>query len=230
MADLTVSSAVDTFMQAADAAAMRAAMGATTAGAAVITVPNPSAITFLRLNANNTVSALSAADFKTALGISGSGAVVAVKSVTKTDTQTTTTINGDWTDVTGLTLTYTPTNSANGILVLVTANTGIMATTAAAMLRVVRDGSAVGVGATSGSRTSAGASGVVNANGVDGLQTLAFHFLDTPGDTSSHTWKVQFCALTGTTGTAYINRTSTDGDVSYTGRGISTLTIMEVTP
>lgn len=41
----------------------------TTAGASLINLANPSAITFLRINADNTVTALSAADFKTAIGL-----------------------------------------------------------------------------------------------------------------------------------------------------------------
>ena len=45
------------------------AMGATTAGTALIELTNPSAITFLRINADNSVSALSAADFRTALSV-----------------------------------------------------------------------------------------------------------------------------------------------------------------
>jgi hypothetical protein len=69
MADLTTSSAVDTFMQATNAAQMRAALGTTTVGDALCILTNPGAITFLRVNADNSVTALSAADFKTALSI-----------------------------------------------------------------------------------------------------------------------------------------------------------------
>ena len=43
-------------------------IGATTVGASMFALTNPSAITFVRINANNTVSALSAADFRTAIG------------------------------------------------------------------------------------------------------------------------------------------------------------------
>lgn len=48
------------------AATGRTSLGGTTAGQAFFTLPNPSAITFLRINADNTVSALSATDFRTA--------------------------------------------------------------------------------------------------------------------------------------------------------------------
>lgn len=49
-------------------------LGATTVGGNVVTLANPSAITFLRVNADNSVSALSASAFRTAIGAgTGSG-------------------------------------------------------------------------------------------------------------------------------------------------------------
>lgn len=45
----------------------RTNLGATTVGSNLFTLPNPSAITFPRLNADNSVSALNAADFRTAI-------------------------------------------------------------------------------------------------------------------------------------------------------------------
>lgn len=62
----TVGSAIFTATNATDG---RTALGATTIGGSVFTLANPSAITFLRLNADNTASALSAADFRTALSL-----------------------------------------------------------------------------------------------------------------------------------------------------------------
>lgn len=46
----------------------RTNLGGTTVGQAVFTLTNPSAVRYLRLNADNTVTALSAADFLTAIG------------------------------------------------------------------------------------------------------------------------------------------------------------------
>jgi hypothetical protein len=48
--------------------AARTNLGATTVGSNLFTLTNPSAVTFLRLNADNTVTALSAIDFRTAIG------------------------------------------------------------------------------------------------------------------------------------------------------------------
>lgn len=52
-----------------DAAGTRTALGATTVGGNFFTLANPSAITFPRINADNSVSALSAADLRSAIGV-----------------------------------------------------------------------------------------------------------------------------------------------------------------
>src|SRR5690606_23530151 len=57
----------------------RSSLGGTTVGQNLFTLANPSAITFPRLNADNSVSALSASDFRTAIGAgTGSGSVTSV--------------------------------------------------------------------------------------------------------------------------------------------------------
>lgn len=58
----------------ADAAAGRTTLGGTTVGQNFFTLTNPSAVTFPRINADNTVSALDAATFLSAIG-GGSGGV-----------------------------------------------------------------------------------------------------------------------------------------------------------
>jgi hypothetical protein len=83
------------------AAAARTALGATTLGSNLFTVTNPSAITFPRFNANNTVSSLSAADFRTAIGAGTSSTTGTVTSVGGTGT------------VSGLSLSGTVTTSGN---------------------------------------------------------------------------------------------------------------------
>lgn len=61
------------------------ALGGTTAGKALFQVPNPGAITFPRINANNTASLLSAGDTRTALGL---GSLATVSSLTGVVTST----------------------------------------------------------------------------------------------------------------------------------------------
>lgn len=59
-----------------DAATARTNLGATTVGANLFTLTNPSAIRFPRINANNTVSALDAASFRSAIGAGTGNATV----------------------------------------------------------------------------------------------------------------------------------------------------------
>jgi len=75
--------------------------GATTVGNSFFRLTNPSAVTFPRMNADNTVTALNAADFRTAIGAGTSSTVGTVTSVAGTGT------------VSGLTLTGTVTSTGN---------------------------------------------------------------------------------------------------------------------
>lgn len=64
-----------------DASTARSTLGATTVGNSLFTLTNPSAISFLRVNADNTVSALDAATFRTAIGAGSSTGTVTSVSV-----------------------------------------------------------------------------------------------------------------------------------------------------
>ena len=65
------------------AATGRTSLGATTVGSNFFTLPDPAAITFIRVNADNTVSTLDAATFRTAIGAgTGSGTVTSVAALT----------------------------------------------------------------------------------------------------------------------------------------------------
>lgn len=83
------------------AATGRTSLGATTVGGNLFTLTNPSAVTFVRLNADNTASALSASDFRTAIGAGTSSTTGTVTSVGGTGT------------VNGLSLSGTVTSSGN---------------------------------------------------------------------------------------------------------------------
>jgi len=70
---------------ASTAAGARTNLGATTVGGNMFTLTNPSAVTFPRFNADNTVSALDAATFRTAIGAgTGTGSVTSVALTTPT--------------------------------------------------------------------------------------------------------------------------------------------------
>lgn len=81
------------------AATGRTSLGATTVGGNFFTLPNPSAITFVQINADNTITTMDASTFRTAIG-AGTGA------------GTVTSVSGTGT-VSGITLTGTVTSSGS---------------------------------------------------------------------------------------------------------------------
>ncbi|MFA5670667.1 MAG: hypothetical protein WC967_15625 [Balneolaceae bacterium] len=66
----------------------------TTVGRNLITLPNPNAVAFMRINADNTVSTLSATDFRNAIGAGTSSTVGTVTSVSAGNGMNFTTITG----------------------------------------------------------------------------------------------------------------------------------------
>jgi hypothetical protein len=79
-------------------------LGATTVGGNLFTLTNPSAVTFPRFNADNTVSALDAASFRTAIGAGTSSTTGTVTSVSGTGTVSGLTLSGTVTSSGSLTL------------------------------------------------------------------------------------------------------------------------------
>jgi hypothetical protein len=94
----------------------RTSLGATTVGGNLFTLTNPSAVTFVRLNADNTVSALSASDFRTAIGAGTSSTTGTVTSV-------------DMSVPTGLSVSGNPVTSSGTLAVTFTAGYSIPTTT-----------------------------------------------------------------------------------------------------
>jgi hypothetical protein len=94
----------------------RTSLGATTVGGNLFTLTDPSAVTFVRLNADNTVSALSASDFRTAIGAGTSSTTGTVTSVAMSTP-------------TGLTVSGSPITSSGTLAVTFTAGYSIPTTT-----------------------------------------------------------------------------------------------------
>lgn len=112
----------------------RTALGATTVGSNLFTLTNPSAITFPRFNANNTVSSLDAATFRTAIGagtgngtvtsvtvsagtgMSGGGTVTTSGTVTLTNAGVTSAVAGTGISVSGATGAVTITNTSPNVI------------------------------------------------------------------------------------------------------------------
>jgi hypothetical protein len=147
--------------------------------------------------------------------------VVQVKSTTLTSTFSTTSTS--FTDLTGLSVSITPTSATNKILALVSINCG--SDNIAICFRLMRDSTAIAVGDAAGVRTRSTSANLF-LNNVD-ISPINMNFLDSPATTSATTYKVQ---LLTNASTAYINRTTLDNDATTRPRMVSTITVMEVTP
>ena len=177
---------------------------------------NPSADRTLLLpsNADSTIDTLARA-----------GNSLQVVQTVKTDTFTMT--GTTFTDVTGLSVTITPSSSSSKVLIIPSLSIGAKKGSRHGY-RILRGSTAIGVGDSSGSRTQytqqAG-----NLNSDTAVYSNTFLFLDSPATTSATTYKIQLRSETDTSGyEVYINRSDDDQDNASYGRSASTITAIEV--
>ena len=144
----------------------------------------------------------------------GAFRVLQVVSTTKTDTFSASTSN-TYSDITGLSVTITPSATSSKILVLASI-VGSAPTAGTALIQLFRGATAICLGTAAGSRP--GVTTTVDTDGrSNALMTASINFLDSPSTTSATTYKLAM--NTGDTGgTAYINRSETDGNDIYNGR------------
>jgi len=155
------------------------ALGATTVGSNFFTLSNPSAITFPRINADNTVSALDAATFRTAIGAGTSSTTGTVTSVSGTGSVNGITLTGTVTSSGSLTLGgslsgVSLTTQVSGTLPI--ANGGTNATSAAAALTSLGAYPATnpnGYTSNTGTVTSVGGTGSANGLSLSGTVTTS---------------------------------------------------------
>jgi hypothetical protein len=152
--------------------------------------------------------------------------ILQVVSTTKTDTFTSSSTS--FTDITGLSVSITPSATSSKVFILANVITTVDLDRGV-FLQLVRDSTAIGLGDTAGNRvrvTSFWTTGATDAGfpNVPGLQSMMF--LDSPNTTSATTYKVQ--GLINAAGSFYVNRFGSDVDSSTRGRSISTITAFEV--
>ena len=154
----------------------------------------------------------------------GAAKVLQVVSATKTDTFTTT--SSSFVDVTGLSVTITPTSASNKILVLYSSVLSTIGGQYSCGMRLVRDSTAIYIGDAAGSRVRASnmywsdLGMVYDSAPVNGI------FLDSPATTSATTYKLQ--VFTPYSVNVFINRTENDGDNGFICRVPSQITVMEI--
>jgi hypothetical protein len=151
--------------------------------------------------------------------------IAQVVSTAKTDTFSSSTVA--FTDITGFSVSITPTSATSKILVLASYSVGISGDILV-LTRLMRNSTAISIGDTAGSRTPT--SNVLYA--IDGgtfvggqLTGASINFLDSPATTSATTYKIQMYVNSGT---GYINRNNGDANGANTARTASSITVMEI--
>ena len=158
-----------------------------------------------------------------------SGGIIQVKSTTKTDTFTKQTDTTAFVDITGLSVSITPTRADSKILVMYDLCWGI--DDGHGSMRLMRDSTAIKVGDASGSRTQATGhwhQGGSNSGDKYDIVQHSGTFLDSPATTSATTYKLQVGSPNSASYTVFINRSGHDSDAAWEARTCSTITVMEV--
>ena len=160
--------------------------------------------------------------------VAPAGSVIQVAQGFKTDTFST--ASTTFLDVSGLSVTLTPTSSSSKFLIMV--NMTYLHTLYVGHIKLMRNSTEIGAADTAGSRPTffLTYSNTINANTDGPWVRESMDFLDSPNTTSAVTYKLQAASRRdGLGGTFYINRTSPDRDSSgYDARGVSSIVVMEV--
>lgn len=154
------------------------------------------------------------------------GSVLQVKSATKTDKQSTTSSTPS--DITGLSVSITPTSTSSKILVITNINFGGDLNMYGA-IDVLRGSSKITEGSYPTGNQVAATIGVGgdNDNFNFKIMTASHNFLDSPASTSALTYKVQF-ASTHASKNFTINAPDETNDAAWIVGGTSTITVMEI--
>ena len=155
-----------------------------------------------------------------------SGGIIQIKSATKTDRQLSN--SSAYVDVTGMSVSITPTRSDSKIFIMINVHVGGDQASYLAF-RVLRDSTVVTQGThATGNRTNVSFGGRIDQN-YDNYM-MSFNFLDSPSTTSATTYKLQVSdAYDSSNRNIVINGTGDDANDTYTLCGTSTITVMEVT-
>jgi hypothetical protein len=157
--------------------------------------------------------------------LAGSGGVLQVVTVNKFDTFSMSSTT--WADVTGLSVSITPTSTSSRILILGSIATGSNGDFA--YIRLFRDSTVIDVGDAAGSRPQVtGDMGYVGSQQPYNINQIPISYIDSPATTSLITYKIQLRA--GSSAFAvYINRTAADRDTAnYDARSPSNIVLMEI--
>tara|TARA_B000000557_G_C20585848_1_gene363371 strand:+ start:144 stop:644 length:501 start_codon:yes stop_codon:yes gene_type:complete len=154
---------------------------------------------------------------------SDTGRIIQVVSTTKTDLFTTTSTS--FVDLTGLSVSITPKETASKILILF----GVFGSNSSSgvrwAVRLVRASTAIAIGDAAGNRVRCTGSSETSGGGGN-MKCFSGNHLDSPSTTSATTYKFEAAAVDG--GTLKINSSVADTDISSYPRTASYITALEV--
>lgn len=159
------------------------------------------------------------------------GTVLQVVNTFKSDTTSATSAAtlDTWVDITGMSVTITPSSSSSKILILYTLNINA-ATGESVAVQFLRGSTAVGNGDASSNRLVCFAD--TRMGMTPGQFEMAIYsgtYLDSPATTSSTTYKIQWRKPYDNGSTPiYLNRSYDDSDNNDRPRGSSSITVMEI--
>lgn len=171
-----------------------------------------------------TLAVASGATISNAGTQSGFGKVLQVVSATKTDTFST--ASATLVDVTGLSVSITPSSTSSKILVTGSVNGAGVSGSARLQSALVRNSTLLLVGDSAGSRGQSSFELYADESGFVG--NAAVNYLDSPSSTSSLTYKIQIRNGNSNASSVYVNRTQGDNNTAATNRYASSITVMEI--
>jgi hypothetical protein len=170
---------------------------------------------------NADINASAAIDASKLTGISAG--IIQIKQTVKTDTFSSS--SSSFTDITGMSVSITPTLSTSKILVVVDARAGGNSTGTPTRYKLLRDSTDIYIGDADGSRSRAFSMWSVADGAGYAVGQISTFFIDNPATTSAITYKIQM----GTDGSiSYINRDGTANNNSSYARMASSITVIEL--
>ena len=185
-----------------------------------IGVPSDNTVSLSKLTASGTKDATTFLRGDNTFAAAGGGKVLQVLSTTKTDTFSTSSTS--FVDVTGLSVSITPSSASNKILIIASIYGGN--DTQYSFARLMRDATPICIGDANGDNTRCSFTNFYTGDGSN-FKGGTQNYLDSPSTTSSITYKIQMLAGSGT---VYLNYGGAISTVSSRARVASTITVMEI--
>jgi hypothetical protein len=162
--------------------------------------------------------AVTSSDFAAGVG----GKILQVVTAQKTDTFSTNSTS--FVDVTGLSVSITPSSASSKILILASLSLGNDGTHCSA--RIYRDAVSIAKGDSAGSRIRA--TWHASPPSTADINSKNMSWVDEPATTSATTYKISISVPNSSSYNVYVNRAANDTDAQYQSRVASSITVMEI--